>query len=115
MSTKGYKRIAWSHQQMEVLRAIRQKFESTKPLRGIKIAACLHVTAETANLMRTLKDGGASVILCASNPLSTQDDVAASLNKDFGVRTLAIKGEDRKTYFKHINQALDTKPHITMD
>lgn len=112
---KGLNRITWSDSQMEVLQQIRKRFSSQKPLRGVKIAACLHVTAETANLMRTLKEGGASVVLCASNPLSTQDDVALSLNKDFGIRTLAVKGEDRKTYFKHINQALDTKPHITMD
>jgi adenosylhomocysteinase len=108
-------RIVWSDRQMEVLQIIRKKFAKEKPLKKLRIAACLHVTAETANLMRTLKEGGASVVLCASNPLSTQDDVAASLNKDYNIRTLAKKGEDRKTYFRHINQVLDTKPDITMD
>jgi adenosylhomocysteinase len=104
LTDKGSKRIEWAERQMDVLRIIRTRFAKQKPLKGTRIAACLHVTAETANLMRTLKD-----------PLSTQDDVAASLNKDYGIRTLAKKGEDRKTYFKHINQALDFKPHLTMD
>lgn len=115
MKSIRYKRIFWSEQQMDVLRIIQKRFKKERPLKNVRIAACLHVTAETANLMRTLKDGGASVVLCASNPLSTQDDVATSLNKDFSIRTLAKKGEDRKSYFKHINQALDTKPHLTMD
>ncbi|HSG99875.1 MAG TPA: adenosylhomocysteinase, partial [candidate division Zixibacteria bacterium] len=100
---------------MPVLRLIRARFTKEKPLKGINIAACLHVTTETANLMRTLKAGGANVALCASNPLSTQDDVAASLVKDYGISVFARHGESNKVYYKHINQALDIKPQITMD
>lgn len=111
----GKKRIEWADKDMPVLRLIRERFESEKPLKGIKISACLHVTSETANLMRTLKAGGADVVLCASNPLSTQDDVAASLVKDYEIPVFAIKGEDEKVYYEHINAALDHHPEITMD
>lgn len=100
---------------MPVLREIRARFAKEQPLKGVRAGACLHVTCETANLMRTLKEGGAEVALCASNPLSTQDDVAASLVQDFGISTFAIKGEDNATYYKHLGQVLDTKPQITMD
>lgn len=115
LAPKGKLRIEWAEQSMPVLRLIRSRFEREKPLAGITLVACLHVTTETANLMRTLQAGGAKVALCASNPLSTQDDAAASLVADFGVPTFAIKGEDRETYYKHINSALDFKPNITMD
>jgi adenosylhomocysteinase len=115
LSPKGRNRIEWADRYMPVLTTIRQRFEKEKPLKGCKISACLHVTAETANLMRTLKAGGAELRLCASNPLSTQDDVAASLVKDYGIQTFSVKGEDNKLYYKHINQALDQRPHITMD
>jgi adenosylhomocysteinase len=111
----GKKRIAWAERDMPVLRRIKDNFAKKKPLKGIKIAACLHVTTETANLAITLKAGGADVTLCASNPLSTQDDVAASLVKDHKISVYAINGEDNKTYYKHLNKALDMKPHITMD
>ena len=100
---------------MPVLAAIRDRFEQEQPLSGYRIAACLHVTTETANLMRTLKAGGADVVLCASNPLSTQDDVAASLVEDFDISVFAIKGEDHDTYYSHIEAAVDHKPHFTMD
>ncbi|MFC1662970.1 adenosylhomocysteinase [Patescibacteria group bacterium] len=115
LAKKGYKRIMWANNNMPVLSEIRKRFNKTKPLKGVKLAACLHVTTETANLMRTLKDGGASVVLCASNPLSTQDDVAASLVKDFDIPTFSIRAENRKVYYEHLKAALDTKPHITMD
>ncbi|MBI5237668.1 MAG: adenosylhomocysteinase [Deltaproteobacteria bacterium] len=115
LSSKGRKRIEWAERDMPVLRQVRENFSEKKPLKGISIAACLHVTTETANLVITLKQGGAHVVLCASNPLSTQDDAAASLVKDFGIPTYAIKGEDNKTYYKHINIALDIRPNITMD
>ena len=111
----GKKRIDWANQSMKVLQIIRKEFIKNQPLKGIRISACLHVTAETANLMITLRDGGADVALCASNPLSTQDDVAACLVRDYGVPVFAIKGEDNETYYKHIMQALDHKPHVTMD
>lgn len=111
----GKNRIEWAEQWMPVLRLIRERFEKEKPLLGQTLVACLHVTTETANLMRTLKAGGANVALCASNPLSTQDDVAASLVCDYGISTFAIKGEDRDTYYRHINSALDFGPSITMD
>src|SRR3990167_9021563 len=100
---------------MPVLELIRNRFQKEKPLRGIRISACLHVTSETANLMITLKAGGADSILCASNPLSTQDDVAASLVVNEQIPVFAVNGEDNKTYFNHVNAALDLKPHITMD
>ncbi len=111
----GRYRIEWAEQEMPVLRAIRQRFEREKPLQGIRISACLHVTTETANLMHTLQVGGADVVLCASNPLSTQDDVAASLVSHFEIPVYAIKGEDNQTYYDHIKAALDHRPHITMD
>src|ERR1700681_2644702 len=111
----GKKRIEWANQSMPVLQIIRKEFIKNQPLMGIRIAACLHVTAETANLMIALRDGGADTVLCASNPLSTQDDVAASLVKDYGVPVFAIKGEDNDTYYNHILAAIDHKPHITMD
>jgi len=115
LAEKGKDRIEWSENQMPVLLAIRKKFTEKRPLKGIKIAACLHVTTETANLVRTLKAGGAEVSLCASNPLSTQDDVAASLVKDYGIPVFAIKGEDKDVYYQHINQVLNYRPNITMD
>ncbi len=111
----GRKRIDWANQSMQVLQIIRKEFIKNQPLKGIRIAACLHVTAETANLAITLRDGGADVVLCASNPLSTQDDVAAALVRDSNIQVFAIKGEDNETYYKHIMAALDHKPHITMD
>jgi len=115
LAEKGKKRIMWADNDMPVLRQVREKFEKEKPLAGMKMSACLHVTAETANLARTLKAGGADVLLCASNPLSTQDDVAASLVKDFEIPVFAIKGEDRETFFKHLNIAVKHNPVITMD
>ncbi|MEF3280516.1 MAG: adenosylhomocysteinase [Elusimicrobiota bacterium] len=115
LSSLGRKRIEWALKDMPVLGLISQRFEKEKPFKGIKISACLHVTTETANLMITLKKGGADVALCASNPLSTQDDVAASLVKDFGIKVFAIKGEDNKTYYSHIESAIEHKPNITMD
>lgn len=115
LAKKGRLRIEWANEYMNVLSLVRKHFKKEKPLKGLKIAACLHVTTETANLAYTLKEGGADVVLCASNPLSTQDDVAASLVKDFNISTFAIKGEDNKTYYNHINSALDTEPNITMD
>lgn len=111
----GRYRIEWAEQEMPVLRQIRERFAQEKPLKGLRISACLHVTTETANLMHTLQMGGAEVLLCASNPLSTQDDVAASLVAHYEIPVFAIKGEDNETYFNHINAALDFKPHITMD
>ncbi|MFH1453978.1 MAG: adenosylhomocysteinase [Armatimonadota bacterium] len=115
LAPEGKLRIEWAEEQMPVLRLIRNEFKKTKPLKNIKIAACLHVTTETANLMRTLKAGGAQVALCASNPLSTQDDVAAALVKYEGMQVYAIKGVDSKKYYEHINSSLDIKPNITMD
>lgn len=115
LAPEGKMKIEWAASKMKVLERIRERFFKEKPLRGIKIAACLHVTSETANLMDTLKSGGAEVRLCASNPLSTQDDVAASLVKDYGVEVFAIKEEDRDTYYKHIYKVLEIKPNITMD
>jgi adenosylhomocysteinase len=111
----GKDRILWADDRMPVLQSIRKRFEKEKPLAGIRIAACLHVTTETANLMRTLKAGGAEVALCASNPLSTQDDVTASLVADFEIPAFAITGEDNDTYYRHIHSVLDINPHITMD
>ncbi|MDP3143428.1 MAG: adenosylhomocysteinase, partial [Candidatus Omnitrophota bacterium] len=115
LSGKGKLRIEWARKDMPVLELIERRFAKEKPLKGIRIACCLHVTTETGNLMRALKAGGASIALCASNPLSTQDDVAASLVKDYGIPTFSIKGEDTKRYYAHINAVLDTQPHITMD
>ena len=115
LTSQGIQRIKWAEREMPVLRLIRERFLKEKPLKGLKIAACLHVTTETANLAITLRDGGAEVYLCASNPLSTQDDVAAALVYEYGIPTFAIKGEDRDTYYNHILSVLETKPHITMD
>jgi adenosylhomocysteinase len=115
LAAEGVRRIEWADRQMPVLRAIRSRFENERPLDGYRIAACLHVTTETANLARTLKAGGADVVLCASNPLSTQDDVAAALVDEFDVSVFAIKGEDNDTYYSHIEAAVDHKPHLTMD
>ncbi len=111
----GKLRIEWADRDMPVLASIRERFAAEKPLAGLRISACLHVTTETANLMRTLKDGGAEVLLCASNPLSTQDDAAAALVQEFEIPVFAIKGEDNDTYYKHINAALDHHPQVTMD
>ena len=115
LSGEGIRRIEWADRNMPVLRAIRERFESEEPLAGYRISACLHVTTETANLARTLKAGGADVVLCASNPLSTQDDVAAALVEEYDVSVFAIKGEDNDTYYQHIEAAVDHKPQITMD
>ncbi|HUS19913.1 MAG TPA: adenosylhomocysteinase [Terriglobales bacterium] len=115
LAEQGKKRIEWANQSMPVLQSIRKDFIKNQPLKGIRVSACLHVTTETANLMITLRDGGADVVLCASNPLSTQDDCAASLVKDYGIPVYAIKGEDNDTYYNHIMAALDHKPHMTMD
>ncbi len=115
LADMGRKRIDWANQSMNVLQIIRKEFIKNQPLKGVRISACLHVTAETANLAICLRDGGADVVLCASNPLSTQDDVAASLVRDFNVPVFAIKGEDNDTYYSHILAAIDHKPHITMD
>jgi adenosylhomocysteinase len=115
LATGGRHRIEWAEQEMPVLRGIRQRFAAERPLQGIRIGACLHVTTETANLMHTLQMGGADVVLCASNPLSTQDDVAASLVSHYEIPVYAVKGEDNETYYQHLNAVLDHKPHITMD
>src|SRR5271169_5047457 len=115
LADMGRKRIDWANQSMKVLQIIRKDFIKNQPMRGIRISACLHVTSETANLAITLRDGGAEVVLCGSNPLSTQDDVAASLIRDYNIPTFAIKGEDNDTYYAHINAALDHLPQITMD
>ena len=115
LAPEGVRRIEWADRQMPVLAAIRRRFETEQPLNGYRVSACLHVTTETANLMRTLKAGGADVVLCASNPLSTQDDVAAALVQEFEIATYAIKGEDNDTYYSHIEAAVDHKPHLTMD
>jgi len=115
LAADGVNKIAWADRQMPVLAAIRERFESEQPLSGYRIAACLHVTSETANLMRTLKAGGADIVLCASNPLSTQDDVAAALVEEYEISVFAIKGEDNDTYYQHIEAAVDHKPQLTMD
>jgi adenosylhomocysteinase len=115
LEDKGKLKMEWAARYMPVLGLIKEKFSKEKPLKGVRISACLHVTSETGNLMKTLKKGGAEIALTASNPLSTQDEVAAALVKNDGVPVFAIRGEDNKTYYKHINQALDQKPHITMD
>ncbi|HUI07402.1 MAG TPA: adenosylhomocysteinase [Verrucomicrobiae bacterium] len=115
LAASGRLRIEWADNYMPVLALIRERFAKEKPLKGQTLAACLHITTETANLLRTLQAGGARVFACASNPLSTQDDVAAALVKDFGISTFAIKGEDNKTYYNHILAALDAKPTLTMD
>ncbi|MDD5621561.1 MAG: adenosylhomocysteinase [Actinomycetota bacterium] len=115
LAGEGKNKIEWAAKEMPVLQGIKKDFSKNKPLKKLVIGACLHVTSETANLMIALKEGGADVALCASNPLSTQDDVAASLVKDFKIKVFAIKGEDNKTYYRHINSVLDTGPRITMD
>lgn len=115
LAEQGIERILWADRDMPVLASIRTRFEQEKPLEGYRIGACLHVTTETANLMRTLKAGGAEVYLCASNPLSTQDDTAAALVKEYGIPVFAIKGEDTPTYYKHVDAVIDARPHITMD
>src|SRR3954463_5121232 len=115
LADQGKRRIEWANQSMPVLQSIRKEFIKNQPLKGIRVSACLHVTSETANLAITLRDGGADVVLCASNPLSTQDDVAASLVRDYNISTFAIKGEDNDSYYAHIMSALDHKPHMTMD
>ncbi|MGR3295445.1 MAG: adenosylhomocysteinase, partial [Candidatus Bathyanammoxibius sp.] len=115
LAPEGKRRIEWANSDMPVLQLIKARFEKEKTLDGLRISACLHVTAETANLVRTLKAGGAQVVLCASNPLSTQDDVAASLVSDYGIPVLAINGEDNKTYYAHLEAALEQKPNVTID
>jgi adenosylhomocysteinase len=115
LAEAGQRRIEWAEQEMPVLRLIRERFEREKPLAGVRVAACLHVTTETANLMRCLKAGGADARLCASNPLSTQDDAAAALVARYDVPVFAIKGEDHETYYRHIHQALEHRPQLTMD
>jgi adenosylhomocysteinase len=115
LAEKGKRKIEWANQQMPVLQLIRKRFIKEQPLKDMRVAACLHVTSETANLAITLRDGGADVVLCASNPLSTQDEVAASLVKDYSIPTYAIKGEDHATYYAHLSAAIDHKPQITMD
>jgi adenosylhomocysteinase len=115
MAGLGLQRILWAERDMPVMRAIKERFEVEKPLAGLRMSACLHVTAETANLARTLQAGGADLVLVASNPLSTQDDVAASLVNDFGIAVYAIKGEDEHSYYRHIAEALKHRPHVTMD
>ncbi|MFH0965729.1 MAG: adenosylhomocysteinase [Planctomycetota bacterium] len=115
LASHGKKRILWADHDMPVLQLVRERFRKEKPLRGLRLAACLHITAETANLACTLAAGGAKVVLCASNPLSTQDDVAASLVRDFRIPVFAVRGEDNKTYYGHIRQALACRPNITMD
>lgn len=115
LAPEGELKIEWAGQQMPVLQLIKERFSREKPLKGITLGACLHVTSETANLMLALQAGGAKLALCASNPLSTQDSVAASLVRDYGIPTFAVKGEDNKTYYKHLNAVLDVKPQITMD
>ncbi|HVU66797.1 MAG TPA: adenosylhomocysteinase [Ktedonobacteraceae bacterium] len=115
LAPRGKDRIEWAAKDMPVLRLIRQRFEKEQPLKGVRMSGCLHITTETANLAITLKAGGADLVLCASNPLSTQDDVAAALISEYGIPTFAIKGEDEQTYYSHINAALDHKPNMTMD
>lgn len=115
LAERGRKKIVWAGKQMGVLNEIRKRFDNEKPFKGVKISACLHVTSETANLVTTLKAGGADVALCASNPLSTQDDVAASLTKDYGIKTFAVRGVDKDGYYVHLYKALDLNPDITLD
>lgn len=115
LAPRGKDRIEWAAKDMPVLRLIRERFAQDQPLKGVRMSGCLHITTETANLAITLKAGGADIVLCASNPLSTQDDVAAALVSEYGIPTFAIKGEDEPTYYRHINAALDHKPNMTMD
>src|SRR5437588_112156 len=115
LADAGKRKIEWAAQQMPVLESIRKRFVKEQPLKGLRVSACLHVTSETANLMIALRDGGADAVLCASNPLSTQDEVAAALNRDYNIPTFAIKGEDNDTYYSHLSAALEHKPQFTMD
>src|SRR5581483_8467896 len=115
LANEGVRRIEWAAREMPVSALIRERFQKEQPLKGIRVGACLHITTETANLLITLRDGGADVVACASNPLSTQDDVAAALNVEYNIPTYAIKGEDNATYYSHINAVLDSSPQITMD
>ncbi|HLB23395.1 MAG TPA: adenosylhomocysteinase [Dehalococcoidia bacterium] len=115
LAEEGIRRIEWAAREMPVIRQIRERFAKEQPLKGVRVGACLHVTTETANLMIAMRDGGAEIYLCASNPLSTQDDVAAALVAEYGIATFAIKGEDNETYYKHIDAVLDAKPQMTMD
>src|SRR5579875_1750413 len=115
LAPRGKERIEWAARDMPVLRLIRERFSREQPLKGIRMAGCLHITTETANLALTLQAGGADLVLCASNPLSTQDDVAAALVEEYGIPTFAIKGEDEETYYRHIHAALDHRPQLTMD
>ena len=115
LANEGMKRIDWASREMPVLNLIKERFQKEQPLKGLRLSACLHITTETANLALTLKEGGAQITLCASNPLSTQDEVAAALVKEYGIPTYAIKGEDTETYYKHVHAALDHLPHITLD
>jgi len=115
LADAGKRKIEWAQAQMPVLQQIRKRFIKEQPLKGLRVSACLHVTSETANLMIALRDGGADIVLCASNPLSTQDEVAASLNRDYNIPTYAIKGEDNETYYSHLRAALEHKPQMTMD
>src|SRR6266542_6006532 len=115
LADRGLLKIEWAGSEMPVLKLIRERFRRERPLEGLRLSACLHVTSETANLAVALRDGGAQLALCASNPLSTQDDVAAALAGEYGIPTYAIKGEDETTYYRHIEAALATRPNITMD
>src|SRR6267154_492152 len=115
LADQGKRRMEWAFQSMPVLQTIRKQFIKSQPLAGIRVGACLHVTTETANLMITLRDGGANIALCASNPLSTQDDVAAALVREYGIPTFSIKGESNDVYYAHMNSALEHKPNFTMD
>src|ERR1700688_3457675 len=115
LAPRGKDRIEWAEKDMPVLRLIRERFAKDKPLKGVRMAGCLHIITETANLAITLKAGGADLVLCASNPLSTQDDVAAALVGEYGIPTYAIKGEDEQTYYRHINAVLNHNPQMTMD
>src|ERR1700754_2652481 len=115
LAPRGKDRIEWAAKEMPVLRLIRERFEKEQPLKGVRMAGCLHITTETANLSITLKAGGADLVLCASNPLSTQDDVAAALIVEYGISVFAIKGEDNKTYYRHITSAIEHRPNLTMD
>src|SRR5436305_8798711 len=115
LAARGKDRIEWAAKEMPVLRLIRERFSADLPLKGVRMSGCLHITTETANLAITLKAGGADLVLCASNPLSTQDDVAAALVSEYSIPTYAIKGEDEQTYYRHIDDALDHQPNMTMD
>ena len=115
LAEEGVRRIEWAAEEMPVIRSIRERFAKDRPLRDVRLSGCLHVTTETANLALALRDGGAQLTLCASNPLSTQDSVAAALVAEYGIPTVAINGEDNETYYRHIHQALEHRPQITLD